>query len=100
MITGRLAERGRRLELAPGVDDLRALLALGLGLPRHRALHLVRQVDVLDLDHRDLDPPRVGVLVDDLLQVAFSLSRSESSSSSSAWPSTDRSVVCESWVVA
>ena len=29
----------RRLELALGVDDLRAPLALGLGLARHRALH-------------------------------------------------------------
>ena len=50
------------------MDDLGALLALGLGLPRHGALHLLRQVDVLDLDHRHLDAPGIGVRVDDLLQ--------------------------------
>src|SRR6185312_7477044 len=56
------------LELALGVDDLRASLALGLRLARHRALHALRDPDVLDLDRRDLDAPRVGLLVDDLLQ--------------------------------
>ena len=47
-----------RLELALGVDDLRAPLALGLGLARHRALHARRDLDVLHLDGRDLDAPR------------------------------------------
>ena len=46
------------LELALGGDDLRAPLALGLGLARHRALHAGRDLDVLDLDDRDLDAPR------------------------------------------
>ena len=55
------------LELALGVDDLRAPLALGLGLQRHRALHRARDLDVADLDRRDLDAPRLGVLVDGLL---------------------------------
>ena len=35
---------------------------------RHRVLHRGRDLDVLDLDRRDLDPPRVGVLVDDVLE--------------------------------
>ena len=38
---GRLRQLGRRLQLAFGVDDLRALLPLGFGLPRHRALHVL-----------------------------------------------------------
>src|SRR4051794_10104575 len=58
----------RRLVLTLGVDDLRAPLALGLRLPRHGALHAARDLDVLHLDDRDLDPPRGGCLVDDLLQ--------------------------------
>src|SRR5213075_2249595 len=45
------------LELAFGVDHLCTPLALGLGLARHGALHARRDLDVLDLDDRDLDPP-------------------------------------------
>ena len=56
------------LELALGVDHLRAPLALGLGLAGHRALHALRDLDVLHLDDRDLDPPGRGLLVDDPLQ--------------------------------
>jgi hypothetical protein len=56
------------LELALGVDHLGTPLALGLGLARHRALHPRRDLDVLDLDDRDLDPPGRGRLVDDPLQ--------------------------------
>ena len=37
------------LELAFRGDHLRAPLALGLGLARHRALHAARDLDVLDL---------------------------------------------------
>src|SRR5438270_48571 len=57
-----------RLELALGVDDLRAPLALGLRLTRHGALHAARDLDVLHLDDRDLDSPGPGRLVDDPLQ--------------------------------
>ena len=57
------------LELALGRDDLRAPLALGLGLARHRPLHRLRDLDVLDLDRRDLDAPGLGLLVDDPLQL-------------------------------
>ena len=56
------------LVLALRADDLRAPLALGLGLPRHRALHRGRQLDVLDLDDGDLDAPGRRVLVDDVLE--------------------------------
>ena len=56
------------LELALGVDDLRAALALGLGLARHRPLHARRDLDVLHLDGGDLDAPWLGRLVDDLLE--------------------------------
>ena len=57
-----------RLVLAFGGDDLRAALALGFGLPCHRTLHAGGDLDVLDLDDGDLDPPRGGRLVDDRLQ--------------------------------
>ena len=56
------------LVLALGADHLRTPLALGLGLAGHRALHACGDLDVLHLDDRDLDPPRRGGLVDDLLQ--------------------------------
>ena len=64
---GRLGQLLRRLELAVGGDDLRPPLALGLGLARDRPLHLLRQLDVLDLDRAHLHAPGLGLLVDDLL---------------------------------
>ena len=42
------------VELAFGVDDLGAALALGLGLLGHGAEHGFRHVDLLDLDGDDL----------------------------------------------
>src|SRR6266545_4334602 len=68
-----LAELGGGLELALGVDDLGPALALGLGLLGHRALHVLGQVDLLHLDRRDLHAPRLGVLVDDPLQLLVHL---------------------------
>src|SRR6266545_1383144 len=68
-----LAELGGGLELALGVDDLGPALALGLGLLGHRALHVLWQVDLLHLDRRDLHAPRLGVLVDDPLQLLVHL---------------------------
>src|SRR5215217_3780010 len=59
----------RGLELALGVDDLRPALALGLGLARHRSLHRLRYLDVLDLDRRHLDAPGLRLVVDDLLEI-------------------------------
>src|SRR3712207_9232532 len=41
--------------------------------PRHRPLHLLRYLHVLDLDDADLDPPGVGLLVYDRLQLVVDL---------------------------
>ena len=65
---GGVAQPLRRLELALRVDHLGAALALGLRLAGHRALHAGRDLHVLDLDGGDLHAPRVGLLVDDLLE--------------------------------
>jgi hypothetical protein len=66
---GGLAELYRRLILALGGDDLGAALALGLGFLGHRPLHVLRQRDVLDLDRGNLGAPRLGVLVDHVLDL-------------------------------
>jgi hypothetical protein len=58
------------------------------------------QLDVLDLDDADLDAPRLGLLVDDLLELGVDLLALASSSSSSDWPSTDRIVVWAICIVA
>ncbi|MPM95218.1 hypothetical protein SDC9_142371 [bioreactor metagenome] len=60
---GGLAQLGRGLQLAVGVDHLGAAFPLGLGLPRHRALHALGQLDVLDLHDPHLDAPGLGPLV-------------------------------------
>src|SRR5258705_266557 len=62
-----------RLVFAFRRDHLRAPLALRLGLAGHRALHLGRQVDGLDLDRRDLDAPGLGVQVENLLELLVDL---------------------------
>jgi hypothetical protein len=59
--------------LAFGVDDLGPLFPLGLRLAGHRPLHRVGQLYVLDLDDADLDAPRLGRFVDDLLQLVVDL---------------------------
>ena len=53
------------VELALGVDDLGAALALGLGLLGHGAQHVLRHVHLLDLDRDDLEAEGRGVAVDD-----------------------------------
>src|SRR5438034_4276145 len=55
------------LQLALGVDDLGATLALGLGLAGDRAHHGFIEVDLLDFDRRDLDAPGIGLRVEHLL---------------------------------
>ncbi len=60
-------------QLALGVDDLGAPLALRLGLAAHGTAHGFGQLDVLDLDQRDLDAPWVGEVVDDLLELLVDL---------------------------
>jgi hypothetical protein len=47
-------------------DDLRALLALGLDLAADGARHALGQLDVLQLDDRDLDAPVLGLDIEDL----------------------------------
>src|SRR5678815_208787 len=59
----------RGLQLALGVNDLRAPGALRLRLRRDRADHALVQVDVLDLDIGDLDAPWCRVLVENALDV-------------------------------
>ena len=93
MTSRRLGELLAGLELALGVDDLGPLLALGLGLAGHRPLHRLRQLDVLDLDDADLDAPRLGLLVDDLLQLLVDLFPLGEQVVQVDWPSTERSVV-------
>ena len=51
--------------------DLGALLTLGL--LRHRPLHALRQLDILDFDDRDFDAPRLGLLADNGLQARVDL---------------------------
>jgi len=52
-----LAASAKRAEAWNSPSALMTLtpFALGLGLPRHRALHVLRKVDVLHLDRNDLD---------------------------------------------
>src|SRR5829696_3882329 len=51
------------LVLALGGYDLGPTFALALGLARHGPLHLRRDLYILDLDHADLYPPGLGLLV-------------------------------------
>jgi hypothetical protein len=55
---------------------------------------------VLDLDVGHLDAPGVGLASSTFWMSRLSFSRSASISSSSCLPSTARSVVCASWLVA
>ncbi len=66
---GGFAKLDGRLELALGGDNLGAALAFGLGLFGHCALHVFGKDDVLDFDSGDLRAPRLGVRVDDVLDL-------------------------------
>src|SRR5262245_55008954 len=68
-----LSEFLRSLELALGVDDLGAADALGLRLAGDRPHHGLVEVDLLKLDNRDLDPPGLGLLVEDAPDVGVEL---------------------------
>jgi hypothetical protein len=59
--------------LALGVDDARPAHALCLGLLGNRADHALVDVDMLDLDVGDLDAPLVGLVIEDLLDIAVEL---------------------------
>ena len=73
IITSAASELAGRECLAFGSDDLGALLALGLGLAGHRSLHALGQLDIAQLDDRDLDPPRLGLHIEDLADVLVDL---------------------------
>src|SRR5215470_5087936 len=66
---GRFGQLRRGLELAVRVNDFRAALALRLRLAGDGALHLLRNIDLLDLYLRYLDTPRLRILVKDYLQL-------------------------------
>ena len=63
----------RRLKLPFGVDDFRTPVPFGLGLLRDGPLHLLREVDVLDLNGRDLDPPGLRLCIDNALKLGIDL---------------------------
>jgi hypothetical protein len=65
----RIAERRRGEGLPFGVDDLCALLALGLGLSRHGPFHAVGQLDVLQLHQGYFHAPLDGADVEDFADV-------------------------------
>src|SRR5580704_7698529 len=55
------------------MNDLRTTLALGLRLLGDSALHILRNIDLFDLNLSYLDTPRLGILVKDLLQLGVNL---------------------------
>src|SRR3546814_9967067 len=63
----------RGLLLTFRVYDLGAPLALSFRLARYGADHRFGDVDILDRDIGDLDPPGVGLGVEDLLDVGVEL---------------------------
>src|SRR5437868_10538466 len=65
---GSLRQLQRRFLLALGANDPRAFLADRLGFLGDRALHLLGDVDVLDLDRINLDAPFDRSFAEQLLQ--------------------------------
>jgi hypothetical protein len=84
----------------PQVDDSCSLLPLGLGLPRHRALHAFWQLDVRELDEGDLDTPGDRADVEDLPDVKVDVVGLRRVSSRVCRSTTLRSVVCAIWSIA
>ena len=66
---GGVGEFLRGLKFTLRRDYFGTPFALGLGLGRNRALHVLGQIDVLQLDHDHLDSPRLGLRVDNFLDV-------------------------------
>jgi len=97
----RCGRRGGKLagaqSLAVCGDDLRALLALGLGLAADGALHALGQLDVLQLDDRDLDAPVLGLDIEDLADVLVDRAGSPTAFTKRVAPTTARSVVWAIW---
>src|SRR6476646_5315797 len=65
----RFTELDRRLKLSFGRHNFRASLALGLSLFGHGALHVVWKRNVLDFNRGHLGAPRLGMPVDDILDL-------------------------------
>ena len=61
------------LKLTLCVDDLGPPFAFRFGLLGHRTLHAFRQLKILQLHHRHLDAPGLGLLIDNLLQAVIDL---------------------------
>ena len=70
---GGVDELLRRLQLPLRIDNLGASLALSLGLARDGADHVLVEIDPLELDGGDLDPPPFGLLVENVLDVGIEL---------------------------
>ena len=68
-----LGQLRRRLRFALRVNHLGAALAFRLRLPADGALHLLRDIDLLDFHLRYLNTPGLGILVKDHLQLAVYL---------------------------
>lgn len=64
-----LAQLLRVQQLTAGVDDLGAAFAFGLRLSGHGPLHRLRNLDVFDFDHPNLDSPWHGLVGDGLAEV-------------------------------
>src|SRR5262249_17470775 len=63
----------RGLLLPLGIDNFGTARALGLGLTGDCPDHALVEIDALDLDGRDLDAPRLGLLVEHVLDIGVEL---------------------------
>ena len=69
----RISQTTGRLKFTFGMNDLRAAFTFAFRLPCHGPLHRVGQVQVFDLNGRDLHAPGVRLLIDHFLQAAVDL---------------------------
>src|SRR5580692_2901058 len=70
---GGIDEGLRSLELGFGMDDLGAAVALRFGLLRDSADHVLGELDGSDLDVAYLDPPGLGLAINDTLHIGAEL---------------------------
>ncbi len=70
---GGVRQLGGSFKFAFRVNNLSAALAFRFRLAGDGALHILRNIDLLDLNLRYLDTPRLGILVKDLLQFGVNL---------------------------
>ena len=69
----RITQPFGRFEFSLGVDDFRSPFPLRFRLLRQSPLHLLRKIDVFDLDIGDLDSPGFSLFINDFLQVQVDL---------------------------